>query len=178
MSIFQQKSIEKEIHGKEFSFYSTHISHILKLKKFSMDIASGVMGFMTKDPIHYAGKTYSDGSGTVVNDISQDKINEYQAARARGISDIINVLLEEKNTLVLCELICDSLRDETFKAQELLDEGDIETLVAFAMGLFEANSSLLDPILGSLQTLKEMQTPVTETDEIDEDTETSPVSNE
>ncbi len=156
-SIFQQKGTTVEIHEKDFLFYPTHISMILKLRKFSQEIVDGVMGFMAKDPTHYAGKTFKEGN-TIINDVSQEKISIYQSTRKDGMKSVLDALLKTSNMEILAELVCDSLREESFTSEDLLRDGDIETLMAFAMGLFEANSSILDPIAGRLQAMQSEET--------------------
>lgn len=156
LQLLSPSSVEKEILGETYRFYSVGVRTAAKLSSTIANLAGHIavlMGGGQKDQ----GSTiedYTAPGGEAVSKTHSDPINPDLAKlradqRRSSVTQALTQLMDQKTRQVLGELLMDSMRDDfprgqarnAEEAREFVDQMDLPVLVQFLAGLIEANKN-------------------------------------
>jgi len=160
------QTVERAIGGQTLKFYPISVKAIFKLAVLAKPISQAFSVLfggedqpnkITQRPI----PGMKDPDGRLVFEITSeavpaDLVKLRQDRKAEAIEVLFKALTEGRNTLLACELICDSLRDVYTKptmedAQALNDEIPIESLMLYLGALAEVNQKVFTPFVEGLK---------------------------
>lgn len=148
----------------EVLFYPISVSMLFQLKPIAKPLLAALSDLFTAHE-KLVGLTQrdmrdKDGSGLVetIETAMSPEMAEYAADRQRrAVEELVEKLLDEKNKLVLANLIIDSARDffegETIDIatrQEFINGLDLPVAVEFVIGIAKANKKVFNPFMTAL----------------------------
>lgn len=160
------KYVEGEVNEQTHNYYSLSSTRALKIKSLALPVAEAVTVLMSSGEADH-GKTIKDyvgpnkqviGVETIFNPETPAIIEARSKTRAAAVARLLEACLDERNALMLCELMMDSRREDfdrkEFEAKHVravFDSSDIVTLLAHLKHVAKANLAVFGPLAEKLQ---------------------------